>query len=694
MIRLLLLIALLAGWVAQARAGVMTREALQGYFPTPLSVGEKDPQLPVWPIFRQELTSTVLAGYVFESIDFAPIPGFSGTPINLLVALDTKGQFLDVKVLSHHEPVFLDGLGPAPLFAFAAQYAGLSLRQNIKIGSNSNRGSQAGSANVYIDGVSKATASVRILNQSLLSSALRVARVKLGFGAGADPDRVARVRQDGFKTMDWAALGRAGLVQRVRITRGAVETAFAGSGVEQPVEGRQGLDSFGEFYLACLNDPVVGRNLMGEGGWQRLLGRIEAGDHALLLIAAGPYSFVDEKFVRGAVPDRLTLKQGELPLELRDLDFDEPLKLPPALQAADSKVFRVIGPAGLDPARRLDFALRVTRQKGMLFGERVSRSFALPYRLPADRLIVPEGSDKGWQAIWRSRAWELAVLAAGLALLAVVLARPRWIVATPARLLRFRAAYLVFTLGFTGWWAQGQLSIVNLTAAIQALMAGRSLDFLFYDPISVALWAFVAVTLVVWGRGTFCGWLCPFGALQELTAQAAQRLGLRRLRLHRDADARLKRIKFAALAVILALAFISPVWTDRAVEVEPFKTAITLNFVRAWPFVAWALGLLLLNLFVYKGFCRYLCPLGAGLNLLGRARLLRWIPRRAECGTPCQTCRHRCDYQAIRPNGAIVYEECFQCLDCVAIHDSPQRCAPLIAQGRRRVIPVLPAQAA
>ncbi|MFX8258227.1 hypothetical protein ABTL23_19685, partial [Acinetobacter baumannii] len=82
--------------------------------------------------------------------------------------------------------------------------------------------------------------------------------------------------------------------------------------------------------------------------------------------------------------------------------------------------------AGLDPARRLDFALRVTRQKGMLFGERVSRSFALPYQLPADRLIVPESTDKGGQAIWRSRAWELAVLAAGLALLAVVLARPRW----------------------------------------------------------------------------------------------------------------------------------------------------------------------------------------------------------------------------------------------------------------------------
>ncbi|CAM4042243.1 4Fe-4S binding protein [Roseateles saccharophilus] len=689
MVRLVLL--LLIALAPQARAGVMTREALQGHFPAPLSVGEKDAQLPVWPIFRQELTSTVLAGYVFESIDFAPIPGFSGTPINLLVALDTKGQFLDVKVLSHHEPVFLDGLGPAPLFAFAGQYAGLSLRQNIKIGSNSNRGSQAGSANVYIDGVSKATASVRILNQSLLASALRVARAKLGFAAGADPDRVARVRQDTFRPMDWQALVAAGLVQRVRITRGTVEQAFAGSGVEEGVDAGRAQDSFSELYLAYLNDPAVGRNLLSEGGWQHLLGRIEEGDHALLVIATGAYSFVDDRFVRGAVPDRLTLQQGELPLELRDLDLDDPLKLPPALQGADSKVLRVIGPAGLDPARRLDFALRVTRQKGMLFGERVSRSFAVPYQLPADQVIVPESTDKGWQAIWRSRAWELAVLAAALALLAMVLARPRWIVATPARLARFRTAYLVFTLGFIGWWAQGQLSIVNLTATIQALVAGRSLDFLLYDPISVALWAFTAVTLLVWGRGTFCGWLCPFGALQELVAQAAQRLGLRRIRLHRSTDARLKRLKYVVLVLILALAFSSPVWTDRAVEVEPFKTVITLNFVRAWPFVAWAVGLLLLNAFVYKGFCRYLCPLGAGLNLLGRVRLLRWIPRRAECGTPCQTCRHRCDYQAIRPGGAIVYEECFQCLDCVAIHDSPQRCAPLIAQGRQRVIPLAPA---
>jgi transcriptional regulator of nitric oxide reductase len=670
-----------------AAAGVMTKAALQKRFPAPLTVGERDAQLPVWPIFKQDATATRLVGYVFESVDLAPIPGFSGTPFNLLVALDAKGMFLDVRVLSQHEPVFLDGLGEAPLWRFVEQYKGLSLQQNIRIGAR--RGDEAGGATVTIDGVAKATASVRIVNQSLLSAALRVARAKLGFAAGRDPELLARVRRDTYGPMDWEALLRAGLVQRVRFTRGTVERAFAGTGMEAPAEAR-GDDTFAELHVAWLSAPAVGRNLLGEAGWQRLLGSMDEGDHAFLVLGTGDYSFVGEGFVRGAVPERLVLRQGELPIELRDLDVDDPLKLPPGLRGADAKVFRVIGPAGLDPAQPLAFALRVTRSRGSLFAERVSRDLPVPYQLPASQVQLPEGDNKAWHGIWRARAWELVVLAAALALLAGVLARPAWLVAGQERLARFRTGYLLFTLLFIGWFAQGQLSIVSVTGVLQALVAGHGLGFLLYDPVSLSLWAFVAVTLLVWGRGTFCGWLCPFGALQELAGKLAQAAGVRRLRLHRDLDARLKLAKYGVLAALLGTAAVSAAWTDRMVEVEPFKTAITLAFVRSWPHVAWAAGLLLAGVFVPKAFCRYLCPLGAGLALLGRVRLLRWIPRRSECGAPCQTCRHRCDYQAIRPDGAIVYEECFQCLDCVAIHDSPQRCSPLIARGRERVFVLRP----
>jgi hypothetical protein len=137
----------------------------------------------------------------------------------------------------------------------------------------------------------------------------------------------------------------------------------------------------------------------------------------------------------------------------------------------------------------------------------------------------------------------------------------------------------------------------------------------------------------------------------------------------------------------------APALADRLVELEPFKTAVTLNFVRAWPYVAHAAGLLVLGMLVYKGFCRYLCPFGAALALLGRVRVLDWIPRRAECGTPCQTCRHRCGYQAIAPQGTVDYGECFQCMECVVIHDSDTQCAPRILERKRaRTIAIVPAR--
>jgi len=88
----------------------------------------------------------VLVAYIFESIDLAPVSGFSGTPLNLLVALDAQGGFLDVRVLSHHEPVFLDGLGEGPLFRFVEQYRGLSLKQSIKVGGKPGDAARADSA--------------------------------------------------------------------------------------------------------------------------------------------------------------------------------------------------------------------------------------------------------------------------------------------------------------------------------------------------------------------------------------------------------------------------------------------------------------------------------------------------------------------------------------------------------------------
>lgn len=674
-----------------AHAGVLTRAELVRRFPAPLMVGDKQADLPVWPLFKQNATATELVGYVFESIDLAPIPGFAGVPINLLVAVDPKGSFLDVAVLSHHEPVFLDGLGEAPLFAFVSQYKNLSLIQNINIDSKTKRLRAADAGHAYLDGVSKATASVRIINQSVLSSALKVSRKKLGFVQGGDPDQVARVKSGLFERTSAQKLLDAGLIQHVRVTNRDVEKLFAGSagaGLDPEALAKPD-DVFIDLYLALASVPTVGRNVMNEAGWNKLHNRLEEGDHALLVMSAGRYGILADDFVRGSVPERLVLKQDKLPVAMRDLDMEIALAAGSALPSASVIVLRVISQAGLDPARPFEFALPITRNKGIVYPERITRDINFSLRVPKEYYVAPEGSDKSWPGAWKSRRLELLILAAALALLAGALLLQQRLVANGSRFDWFRRAFLLFTIGFIGYYGQGQLSIVNITGVLQALLARRSLEFLMFDPMTVVLGGFTAVSLLLWGRGTFCGWLCPFGALQEATGKLAQRLNLPQLRIRAKADARLKLIKYPLLAAIVLSALAAPELIDKLVELEPFKTAITLNFVRSWPYVAYAGGLLLASMFVYKFFCRFLCPFGAALALLGSLRLLDWIPRRAACGTPCQTCRHRCDYQAITPAGAVAYDECFQCMDCVVIYSSDDQCAPLMLEVKRaRTIPI------
>lgn len=680
-------------FTAQAWAGVLSRPELIQRFPAPLTIGDQEADLPVWPIFKQNATATELVGYVFESIDLAPIPGFSGVPINLLIALDPKGTLIDVAVLSQHEPVFLDGLGPLPLFQFVKQYQGVSLKQNINIELKHTHRPDAGHA--YLDGISKATASVRILNQSVLAAALKVARKKLGFAQGRDPDQIARIKPDWFEQLSALQMIESGLIQHVRVTNREVEKLFAGSaGAGLDLEALAQPDAlFIDLYLAYASVPTIGRNVLVDASWSKLKNRLDDGDHAMLILSQGRYNLLGEDFVRGSVPDRFLLKQDGLPIDMRDLDLELALATdkarPSLLPSANVAALRIISQAGLDAAAPLEFSLPITRSKGIVYPERITRELHFSYRLPERFYIAPETNNKSWQGIWSNRRSELLILLAGLAVLSSALIWQKRLTANSVHFTWFRRGFLLFTIGFIGYYAQGQLSIVNLTSLAQALLARRSLEFFLFDPMSVVLWGFVLISLLVWGRGTFCGWLCPFGALQELTGKLGQALHLPQLKIKSSTDAKLKSIKYVILAGIMVSTLFASDFTDKLVELEPFKTAITLNFVRTWPYVAYAAGLLIASTFIFKFFCRYLCPFGAALALMGRLRWLNWIPRRSACGTPCQTCRHRCDYQAIKPSGAIDYVECFQCMDCVVIHASDEKCAPLMLEIKRaRTIPI------
>ena len=680
---------------ASATAGQLDRAALERAFPPPLVVGEKDDRLPVWPILKQQAGAYEVFAYAFESVDLAPIPGFGGTPPDLLIALAPDGTFRDVRVVSQHEPVFLEGLGSEPLFAFVEQYAGLSARQAIRVGRPNARAGGA-APQTTVDGISMATASTRVINQSILASALAVARAKLGFGA-ANVGLNVEARTDVYEHLALPDLLARGWVRRLTVTQADAAAAFRGTGVadlsEEPPDA-----VLTDLYVACLDPPSIGRNLLGQTRYDALMRELGPGNHAVMVLSAGPPDVAEnpigDRFVLGAVPDRVALSQGGLIVNARDMAVERrEAGLAEGLPPGPWSILRIDQAAGFDPSAPFVLTQTIVRERGQILSEKIARTFPVETALPTalfNRVRPDDGPS--WTDPWRARAPELGLIGLMLAVLVPILSRQRGLVADGRRFAMFRLGFLALTLGFIGWFAQAQLSIVTLVGLVRAATTTHDLAFLLYDPPSLVLWTFTLAALVVWGRGTFCGWLCPFGALQEFLALLARPLRIRPLTVPPRLDRALRPVKYAMLAGILGAAAAGSPLADTLSEVEPFKTAITLYFVRSWPFVAYAVGLLVLNLFVYKGFCRYLCPLGASLALLGRVRLLDWIPRRAECGSPCQLCKVRCRYGAIAPSGRIDYAECFQCMDCVTIIHDPEQCVPqVVARKQKRRAALQPA---
>ncbi len=246
-----------------------------------------------------------------------------------------------------------------------------------------------------------------------------------------------------------------------------------------------------------------------------------------------------------------------------------------------------------------------------------------------------------------------------------------------------RIGFLVYTLVFIGWYGLAQLSVVNVLTFTNALMRDFRWETFLIDPLMFILWAFVAVTLLLWGRGVFCGWLCPYGALQELVNKISLRLKVPQLEIPPIVHERLLAIKYVVLLGLFGLSLQSMADAVRYAEVEPFKTAINMHFMREWPFVLYAAGFVIISAFNSKFFCKYVCPLGAALTIPGRFRIFDWLRRRKECGHPCQICAVECPSQAIRPSGEINLNECHYCLDCQITYWDAYKCPPLVEKRKR-----------
>jgi len=488
------LLALPGAWqpVQAATVQALARQ----YFPQADRVGPFEGEPPAAAVYRQDR----LLGYALRTADIAPIPAYSGKPINLLVGVDVAGLITGLEVIQHSEPILLVGVSEQDLSHYVEQYRGVSVRKQVKIGGAPREGY------VTIDGISGASITAMVMNATVVKA-----------------------------------------VRKVAESRGI---------------------------------PVP------EGGAVRL-------------------------------PAPVDREQETAPVDT--------------------------------PA--------------WWFGSR---------------------DEPFWVNVWRERAWQIVILCTALAVLTVILLFQDWLARRPRLLRVVRTGFLLFTFFFIGWYALAQLSVIHVLTFINALLHQFSWESFLVDPLIFILWGFVALTLLLWGRGVYCGWLCPFGALQELLHQLAQRAGLREYRLPDVVHERLTALKYVIFVALFGLSLQSIGYAAKAAEVEPFKSVIVMHFIRDGVYFWYAAALLLLAVFNRKFFCKYLCPLGAALAIPAPLRTFDWLRRRKECGRPCQICAVQCEVQAIRPTGEINPNECHYCLDCQVTYWDDHQCPPLAEKRIRR----------
>ncbi len=646
---------------AQPNKVGFTPDQVAALFPEADRAGEREGRPPATPVRKGDDT----VGYLFRVADVVDAPGFLGLPFDIIAGVDSDGRIAGALLIGHNEPAVGKWIAVEDLARQAATMAGESAYD-----------AQPPAA----DSVSGASISVRLMRDAIHRAAFAVARARDLPDPNAPPIRALSTSFD--VASDWTGLIEQGLVKRLRVSNGDAAALWQGAGAQTAMMAGPSDSPFVDIAVAPLAVPGLAEALLATSATDK---PPSAG--TVLIALGGGLARMAAESGRIEIA-RLAIRQGSSIFDISETG-------PEAISSTDlvapgrppyRRIIRVDLGADFDPTLPWSVSLRAQTMDGG------ATTFGLPYALPSGAidhnrpdLLTPPASAPApfWVAAWMNQPVRIGVLVVALIALTILLViqdkiarhRPwqRWL----------RLGYLTFTVLWIGWYAGTQLSVMHLIGVLNAPFRLSGIEPLLAQPVIVILAAYAALSLVLLGRGVFCGWLCPFGALQELINQAARQLRIPQIRLPYAVNERLWALKYLAVIGLVALSFLAIDRVPRATEIEPFGTVFGANLVRAWPYVVFALAILAIGVVLERAFCRYLCPLGAGFAIFGRIRLIDWLKRRPECGVSCQKCAERCRFQAIAPEGGIVATECFQCLDCQVDYHDPAICPPLHARRAR-----------
>ncbi len=620
-----------------------------------------------------------LIGYVFLSTDIVDIPGYSGQPIVTLIGMDTQGVITGAQVLRHSEPILLLGIPESDLTAFIRQYIGKFVGDKIEIGKT-----HADQGVVGLDAISGATVTVIAENQAIVRSAMEIAK-QVGIVKPVLRPQIQFAAVG--ETPDWATLLKDGSIRHL-----TVRTQDVG----QPRDTRPYID----MYFGYLNAPAIGRAILGDANYRRLMADLKSDEHAIFVVSDGIESFKGSGFVRGGIFDRVHVTQDMDSFTFRDQDYTNlyGIHAAGAPRFRESAIFLIRSPS-FSPAYPWNLVF-LANKIDTNTGTRTFASFEREYWLPGQYIVggrpAYERPAPLWHKIWKSRALEIGLFVLVLAAAGGLYATRDWFVRRANRKDKRwvswpKYALWLVSIGFVGFHLMAVPSITQVLTWFHSILFKWEWDLFLSDPFLFLFWIFIIITVFFWGRGMFCGWLCPYGALTEIAHRLAGALGLKRFqrKLPMRVHNKLKWVKYFVFAGLLGVSFYSIGMAEKLAEIEPFKTTFLIGvWNRSWPFVTFWVVLLIVSLFIERPFCKYLCPLGASL---GVPSTFRWwgLRRKQEC-TTCHACAKGCDSLSIDETGRIDARECMLCLDCMILYYDDHACPPLVKERKQRTKAGLP----
>ena len=399
------------------------------------------------PPVAKVLAGEKLAGYAFVNADWVNSIGYSGQPIQILVGLAADGKIAGARLMAHHEPIVLIGIPPERIAAFIQGYVG---RDVLRIARD---GPQARPA---VDIVSGATVTVTVIAESMVRSAIRVARAE-GIGGPAPAEVVAMREIDPAHAApaDWPGLLGDGSVRHLRLSVGDVTDAFKRAGQQEGADHPEDPDPaalFLDLYVAPVSVPAIGKRLLGDDGFTALQQSLKPGQQAILLAGNGAYSFKGSGYVRGGIFDRIEVMQGDSSIHFRDRTHTRlgDVRAPGAPAFQDVDLFRVPDGSALDVDPAVAAAIagaarlsaRATRRSSLsISATNCRRPISSQCQAPSQprcRAVgaAPEPSEPPmWHGMWRAKTGQISVLLGALGLLTADLLFPG-LAGAPAGFLR------------------------------------------------------------------------------------------------------------------------------------------------------------------------------------------------------------------------------------------------------------------